>query len=120
MQITTPTNFGSIKARPAILGGSKVVLLLLIFSIFLSSCSIWETGGCCFGGRGNDDEVPETAFGQRPIYAREDAFDIFSDVPRAIQNGIAVFEENDLLFTVDANLLLGWEQANLVRPQCRI
>jgi hypothetical protein len=102
MQKTIPNNLKKYKSFSAFLGGGKVILIFLLFSLSLSSCSIWDSGGFGFGG--DDEESPEITDGQRPIYAREDAFDIFSDVPRAIQNGIVVFEEGTLLFTVDADL----------------
>jgi len=80
------------------------IVVLFLLSSLLSSCSIWETDNWNRGFGFEDDDVPERATGPRPIYARSDAYDIFSDVPRVISNGIAVFENNDFLFTVDADL----------------
>ena len=78
-------------------------LLLIGFTVSLSSCSIWETDD--WNNRGVEiDDIPENVSGPRPIYARTDAYDIFSDVPRAIINGIGVFEDNGFLFTIDADL----------------
>ncbi len=104
MQKTTSKIPLRFKYQPAVLGGKTLTFAFACVSmLFLSSCSIWDTGWRGRFGVNNDD-VPENVNGQRPVYAREDAYDIFSDVPRAIQNGIAVFEEDDLLFTIDVDL----------------
>lgn len=98
-------NFTSnIKLQSNRIQGAAWVMGLVILSTSLSSCSIWETndwnGRFGFG----DEEIPERITGPRPLYARDGAYDIFSDVSRVIVNGISVFQENNLLFTVDADL----------------
>ena len=67
----------------------------------LSGCSIWETDDW---NRGGFDDDPVNVFGLRPVYARDGAYDIFSDVVRQPVNVISVVEEGDRLYTVDADL----------------
>lgn len=72
--------------------------LLLVGAItLLPACSIYDTNGW----NGDDDDVPASVAGMRPVYGAQDAYDIYSDVVRAIENGSSVFESGNLLFTVD-------------------
>jgi len=83
---------------------ATLVVVLVFLTGLLSSCSIWETNDWNRGFGFDNDDIPERVTGPRPLYARDGAYDIFSDVPRVITNGIAVFEEDGLLFTVDVDL----------------
>ncbi len=73
------------------------VLVGLLCAGALTSCSIWDAGRA--------DEVPAEALGMRPVYFAPDSANvIFSDAPRALQNGTGVVTLDDLLFVIDQGL----------------
>ena len=73
---------------------------LAVLCLSVSSCSLFETNDWRFNG---PDDAPSSVNGMRPVYAVADANEIYSDVVRRVENGIAVFEEGDRLYTVDAD-----------------
>ena len=93
----------------SLLGISRRAILqlsvLCALTTGLASCSIWEVDTFTNRDFRTDNiDIPERTTAPRPIYAREDAYDIYGDVPRVISNGISSFEVNNLLFTIDIDL----------------
>ncbi len=87
------------------------VLLALSCMGTLASCSIWDIGG--------NEDVPEVAFGMRPVYyVGDSAKVIYADVPRIQQNGTGIVLLGTLLFTVDQGLGIHvTDNANPARPK---
>ncbi len=85
---------------PNLIGAPLLAILLAATTLAVSSCSIYDV--VPWRNFDEPEESPERVAGMRPVYGRVDAYDVYSDVTRAIEGAIGVFTENGLLFTIDA------------------
>ena len=65
----------------------------------LSGCSLYETDDWR-----DDGDIPDTVSGMRPVYDRVEAYEVYSDVVRAVTNAINTFAVGTRLYVVDADL----------------